>query len=194
MDKITIFKEEILRIIEGSRVPEDPLHARDTLEWLRRLSPDPDQSLEIAALGHDIERALEGRKVRREEFANYEEFKAAHALNSAQILTELMRKLQLEEGLIQEVFLLVRHHESGGGKKVELLREADTLSFFHTNLPLYSARNSWEETRRRCLWGYRKLSARGREIVLTFNYDEERLNRLIRELSLDFYSGQLYKK
>ena len=34
----------------------------------RELKPDADDALKIAALGHDIERAIEERKVRREDY------------------------------------------------------------------------------------------------------------------------------
>ncbi len=37
-------------------MPEDPRHAENTLDWLLKLKPDADEALQIAALGHDIER------------------------------------------------------------------------------------------------------------------------------------------
>ena len=55
-------------IIKKSQVPEDPIHSKNTLEWLLKLKPDADDALKIAALGHDIERAIAERKVRREDF------------------------------------------------------------------------------------------------------------------------------
>ena len=55
----------IAEVIAGSTVPEDPEHSRNTLEWLLRLDPKADAALRIAALGHDIDRAVEERKVRR---------------------------------------------------------------------------------------------------------------------------------
>ena len=47
--------------------------------------------MRLAALGHDIERAVESKKVRPSDFSNYDEFKAAHAANSAKILGETER-------------------------------------------------------------------------------------------------------
>jgi hypothetical protein len=72
--------------VAGSSVPEDRRHAENTLDWLLMLKPDADEALQIAALGHDIERALEARKVKRADFPDYDRFKAAHARNSAEIL------------------------------------------------------------------------------------------------------------
>jgi hypothetical protein len=75
MDNIDYLKRKIEEIIKKSPVSEDPIHSKNTLEWLLKLKPDADEALKIAALGHDIERAIEERKVRREDYKNYDEFK-----------------------------------------------------------------------------------------------------------------------
>ncbi len=67
-------KERIEKIISGSAVPEDSIHSKNTLEWLTKISPIVDEALEIAALGHDIERAIEGRKVKQSDYSSYHEF------------------------------------------------------------------------------------------------------------------------
>ncbi len=64
MDSVECTKQKIRAIIAGSEVPEDPLHAENTLAWLLKLKPESDKTLQVAALGHDIERALEIRKVK----------------------------------------------------------------------------------------------------------------------------------
>lgn len=53
-----------------------------------------DETLLIAALGHDIERAMEDKKVRRGQYDDFDDFKAAHAENSARILRRLWRVLK----------------------------------------------------------------------------------------------------
>jgi len=181
MDALECIKRRIEETIARSRVPEDPLHARNTLEWLLKLKLDADLALQIAALGHDIERAMEERKVRRENFSDYEEFKKAHALNSARILKEIMEECGADEDLINDVVDLVKKHEWGGDERAGLLMIADTLSFFEVNLPLYFQRNSLEETKRRFLWGYRKLPEELKRVVKKFRYKDEKLNRLVRE-------------
>ena len=90
MPSLARAERRIAEVIAGSDVPEDPLHSRNTLEWLLRLDPRADPALRIAALGHDIERAVEARKVRRGDFADYDAFKAAHARNSAAMLRGIL--------------------------------------------------------------------------------------------------------
>jgi len=180
MDSIACLKEKIYGIIEKSLVPEDPIHAINTLEWLLQLKPDADEPLKIAALGHDIERAIKERKVRRKDYKSYEEFKEAHALNSAQILLEIMKGCNLNKELPEDIFFLVRHHESGGGSRVDVLRDSDSISFFQVNLPYYFIRNGVEETKRRCLWGYKKLPHNLKGIVAGFDYQDKELESLVR--------------
>lgn len=138
--------------------------------------------MEIAALGHDIERAIEERKVRREACKKYDEFKRAHALNSARIITEIMERCEIEKAVIEDVFNLVSQHETGGGDRSNLLGNADTISFFDVNLPLYFTRNTREEVVRRCLWGYRRLAPNLRHFLNRFNYENKEIEVLLKEV------------
>jgi choline kinase/phosphatidylglycerophosphate synthase len=79
-------KNDILQILSYSAIPEDYEHAFNVLKWVHRLKPDADFPLRIASLGHDIERALPGQKVQRMNFSAYDDFKRAHAENSAKIV------------------------------------------------------------------------------------------------------------
>ncbi len=74
MASIDCAKQNIRAIISGSSVPEDPIHAENTLEWLLKLDPAADQALQIAAFAHDIDRAVEAQKVRRADFSDYNGF------------------------------------------------------------------------------------------------------------------------
>jgi len=181
MDSINCTKHRIRAIIARSRVPEDPRHAENTLEWLLRLKPDADKALQIAALGHDIDRAIEARKVQRADFADYDTFKATHARNSGLILKEIMEACGVAPDIEEQVYRLVCCHEVGGDPRADLLKDADGISYFDVNLPLYYERNGWEETKRRCVWGYRRLSARMRQVAENMSYDDQELTALLKE-------------
>ena len=45
MDKIDRVKKKIEEIIKKSSVPEDPIHSKNTLQWLLKLKPDADEAL-----------------------------------------------------------------------------------------------------------------------------------------------------
>ena len=182
MRSIDCVKKEIETIIAESLVPEDPIHSKNTLEWLLRLKPDADETLKIAALGHDIDRAVKERKIRRADFDDFDEFKAAHARNSADILREVMVGCGIETDMVEEVCRLVRLHEVGSDLRADLLKDADGISYFEVNLPLYFERNGWDETKRRSVWGYRRLSDRMKQVAVGLNYENEDLNRLLRDV------------
>ena len=182
MDSIDCAKQRIREIIAGSRVPEDPRHAENTLKWLFRLEPKVDQALQIAALAHDIDRAVETRKVRRSDFNDYDAFKAAHARNGAAILRAILQKCGVNGSVTEEACRLVTLHEVGGDPHCDLLKDVDSISYFEVNMPMYYQREGWEETKRRCSWGYRRLSWRMNKIARRITYEDEVLTRLLKEV------------
>ncbi len=180
MDNVNCAKQKIRAVIAGSRVPEDPRHADNTLEWLLRLEPDADQALQLAALAHDIDRADDVTKVKRANFDDYDAFKAAHARNGAEILRSILIRCDVEGNVVDEACRLVEVHEVGGDPRSDLLKDADSISYFDVNLPLYYQREGWAETQRRSLWGYRRLTQRAQEIVKGIEYEEEDLISLMK--------------
>jgi hypothetical protein len=162
-------------------VPEDPRHAENVLEWLLKLDPKAGHALQIAALAHDIDRAVEARKVRRSDYTDYDTFKTAHARNGAKILRAILDECGVAESTADEACRLVTLHEVGGDPRSDLLKDADSISFFETNMPLYYQRHGWEETKRRCIWGYRRLSARMKRIAQSMTYEQKVLTRLLKE-------------
>ncbi|HEY9280503.1 MAG TPA: DUF4202 family protein [Eoetvoesiella sp.] len=167
-------------ILATSPVPEDPGHAENTLQWLLRLAPNADDALRLAALAHDIERARPSR-LRREQFDDYDAFKAQHAETGARIASEILTESGIEPALRIEVCRLISRHEIGGDPRSDLLKDADSLSYFDHNLPLYFAREGWEETLRRARWGYQRLSMRARDHYDDIRHENPALQRLIAE-------------
>ena len=181
MNSIENAKGKIREVIAASKVPEDPGHADNTLAWLFKLDPKTDPAMQIAALAHDIDRAVEARKVRRSDFDDYDVFKAAHAQNGAKILREILDDCQVAKDITDEACRLVTLHEVGGDSRSDLLKDVDSISYFDVNMPLYFQRKGWDETKRRCVWGYRRLSSQGKEIVKGITYEKQALTRLLSE-------------
>jgi len=180
MNSIDRVKSSIEATISGSSVPEDPVHSKNTLQWLLKLQPDADEALQIAALGHDIERAIDECKVRREDFEEYDRFKAAHARHSAEILKKIMLDCGVDETLSEQVYELVRRHEVGGDERSDLLKDADSISYFEVNLSHYYKRHGWDETQRRCQWGYKRLSEKVKTLAAELTFENDELRALMR--------------
>jgi len=179
MKNLVCLKKKIEDIIKKSSVPEDPIHSKNTLKWVLKLKPNADEALKIAALGHDIERAIEKRKIKRRDYKTYDTFKDAHALNSAKIIAEIMKDCKINQELTDDVQFLVRQHERGGDNRINVLRDSDTISFFDVNLQFYFKRNDEKETKKRWLWGYNKLSSNLKSIVAEFKYRDKKLKSLV---------------
>lgn len=84
----------------------------------------------------------------RANFSDYDAFKQAHAENSAEILRELLVRFALDPETVARILFLVRHHEFSHAEDAdaEILKDADSLSFFETNLVLYYEREEPEGT------------------------------------------------
>jgi len=177
-------EEEITGIISSSDVPEDYAHALNVREWVLRLKPDADWALQIAALGHDLERAIPRRKARRSQSSSFDDFKTAHARNSALIVKEILDKYPLERKTRNRILFLIKNHEFSDSQDSDLvvLKDADSLSFFEVNLPLYAQRHSQSEVLFRMRWGFQKLSKKAKETVRNFIYEDERLNRFLKQI------------
>ncbi len=174
-------ESEIETIISQSHVPEDSI-SQNTREWVLGLKPEADMALQIAALGHDIERSIEERKIKRANFTDYDEFKKAHSQNSATILQEILLDHDVNQDFIDKVVHLVLLHEFGGTPEANILKYADSISFFDVNLPFYFQRNSERETVFRMKWGYKRLSKVAKSIVRNFSYDNIELEALFNEI------------
>ncbi len=182
-------KNYLLDIISNSPIPEDLPHAKNTLHWLLKIYPKADISLKISAIGHDIERAIPER-IKRENYNNYDEFKKAHALRSAKILKNILLNFNLSDNIIQNIFNIVKNHEHGGDFYSNILKEADSLSFFDVNIKYLYEREGYEKTLERAIWGYKRLSDFGKEFLRNIEYKNKYLN-LIKEkiLEMEFKNG-----
>jgi len=157
MSNIEYANQKILQLIAKSNLPEDLPHAKNILKWLLRLKPEADESLRLAALAHDIDRAGEHTKVKRSDFIDYSSFKVAHAQHSAEILQLILEECKVEKSVVEESCRLVLLHEVGGDDRSDLLMYADSISFFDVNLPHYFRREGWKETLRRAVWGLKRI-------------------------------------
>jgi len=181
MSPLESAKHAIREIIARSLIPEDPMHAENTLQWVLKLKPNADEALQIAALAHDIDRASKN-KVQRADFGDYDDFKAAHAKNSAHILRKILEKHNLPTAMVKKACHLVLCHEIGGDKEADLLKDADSIAYFDYNLPFYFKREGWEETMRRCRWGYKRLSPKMKKTLLTLKHTDPEINMLLKEM------------
>lgn len=184
MDKIQEIEKEIKKIISKSKVKIDLKHALSTQIWLVRLKPDVSDYLKVAALGHDIERALDKNydAKRKNKFDNYIEHKKLHSQKSSEFMIKLLMKHNFDKDFIKKVSNVVLKHEFGGDRDSNLLLNADSLSFFDINLPNYYEVNGEVNTRKKINFMFDRMSKKGQELVKkSFKYEDETLNKIFLE-------------
>lgn len=68
-------------------------------------------------------------------------------------------------------------HETGDDERSDLIKDADGISYFEVNLPLYFEREGWKEAKQRSIWGYLRLSTKAKETVESMTYKNEALTQ-----------------
>jgi hypothetical protein len=158
-------KRKISEIVARSTTPEDPVHSEKTLEWLLKLRPDADEILQLAALGHDVERARPDRLI-ESQFKIYDEFKAAHAKKGGEIIAQILQGFGYSNADVARAQKLVTEHEfSSSDQDVQVLSDADSISYFDYNIHFFVKRHTAEEIRDKIRFMYQRASLRARKEI-----------------------------
>lgn len=162
-------EKEIANFISHSDLAEDPKHSIITKKWVLAMYPKAPYYLQIAALAHDIERGSPNR-LNSEQFSNYNIYKKKHSEIGAKIIGELLKKHNYGAVFVRKVSELVRLHEFGGSREADMLRDADTISFFEYNIYFHYRTHRPEQTFEKAKWMYRRASRRVQGFVRTIPY------------------------
>ncbi|MCD6477556.1 MAG: DUF4202 family protein [Candidatus Aenigmarchaeota archaeon] len=129
--------EKVREFVTKSCEDDEVKHLERTLYWIKELKSCANEALKIAALTHDIDRCLKNegcaddfKKVRHSPNSKYY---MEHQKKSARIVSNFLENINADENLIKEVTFLIEHHESGGTPEADVLKDADSLSFFENN-------------------------------------------------------------
>lgn len=143
-------------------------HALDVWQWVLRLNPDASGALQVAALFHDVERLASETDARVEHAAeNYLSFKQKHAQVGAEMLRECLAGCELPDELIERAAALVsRHEQPGDDPELNLLNDADALSFFALNSTGYLHYFGAEQTANKVDYTVARMSPHARELLV----------------------------
>jgi len=173
----------IKEILKKSPLEEDVIHAELVLKWVLELKNDADEALQIAAIAHDIDRAIS--KITESDLKNsidgYVEYKKQHAIRSSKFIVEILEEYKYPSEFINKVSKLVEYHEVGGDPESDILRDADSLAYFEYNIPSYLKRNGEEKTKRKISFMYQRASDKVKERIKAMEYQDKLLDKLIKE-------------
>lgn len=170
----------IKKIISGSIVKEDLVHSKLVHQNVLCLNPKASEALQIAALAHDIDRGIKEKRIKREDYKNYNKYKHDHALQSAKIISEILVKIGYNDNFIKKVKILVEQHEIGRKGNVKILKEADSISFFQYNFPYYLKTHTKEQTKDKIRFMYNRLSYKAKGEIKKIKLSDK-LNKLFLE-------------
>jgi hypothetical protein len=113
-------------------------HFERTLYWIKQLKPDADLALQISAYSHDIQRAFANEESLKKVENSDNGFKDETMLKEHQEGGgDIMYKFLIEHGQTEELAEKVKHliskHEIGGDEEQNLLKDADSVSYFECN-------------------------------------------------------------
>ncbi|MFA6533992.1 MAG: DUF4202 family protein [Patescibacteria group bacterium] len=180
MNKFDFVLEEIKTITKNAADKTEYNHSQSVWQWVLKLKPEADIALQIAALGHDIDRSLEDYRKMKVRFVTYEEYKKEHALLSAKITCDILKKHNFDEATINRVRLLIENHEIGGEGDVEILMAADSLTFFN-NLSHYRQTHTHDETTDKIKFMYNRLNDKAKSMVNQIDFKNIESAKLLRE-------------
>ena len=179
MEKFNLVFEEISKITKNAMDKTEYGHSQSVWQWVLKLKPDADIALQIAALGHDIDRSFEDFRKVKSKYATYDEYKKAHALLSAKIICDILIKHNFDRKTIDKVKYLIENHEIGGEGDVAILTEADSITFFN-NLSHYREMHTEKETIDKIKFMYKRLSDKAKKLVKQIRIKDPELFGLVK--------------
>ena len=113
-------------------------HLLRTEDWVLALDPDASERLRLAAVLHDIERAIPAPGTSWDSARDWDSpvYNRWHQDRSAEIAGGWLREHGASEDLVDGVERLIRVHEDGGWPEADVLQAADSLSFLEILAPL----------------------------------------------------------
>jgi len=117
-------------------------HLKRTVYWVLQLKSDADEALLISAIAHDIERVFRNpnyiEELKKSERGFRDEGRINHHQEEgAEIIANFLKSQEANKELIERVKMLVSKHEVGGNDEQNLLKDADSMSFFENNVEYF---------------------------------------------------------
>jgi hypothetical protein len=161
-------------------------HFIRTAYWVKQLRPDADEALLVSAVAHDIERGFITERSYSNNKSNIkgfrdEEYLSYHQEEGARIITNYLQQIGADTDFIERVKMLVSKHEVGGNDDQNLLKDADSISFFENNIDHFLTNKVLEsgtdKVNEKFKWMYERItSPKAKEIVK--DWYEDAITRL----------------
>lgn len=148
-------------------------HLLKTVEFIKLFKPDADEAMLIAAMAHDIERGSKGKqpseKIKKQGFKDENHLKY-HQEEGARIAAKFLKSINADNDMVERVVMLISKHEVGGNADQNLLKNADSMSFFETNVEYFVSKKvheyGYEKVKEKLDWMFNRITQdRAKELV-----------------------------
>lgn len=175
-DKIQELEQKLKKIMYPTK---ELAHGEDTLEWLLKIDPQAEWQIKIAALAHDIERAVPDipdmtpPKHIRAEQESYDTYKQHHAKRSAIIVKHIMSVFGFEQSDIDRISNAIEKHEVGGDADSDLVRDADSIRWFDLGHENYIDKYGLDGAKEKGWWMYKRATEKTKKLIDSLKYNQE---------------------
>lgn len=165
--------------------PQGIKHFLRTVYWMKELYPQADEAMQIAAVTHDIERAFRKNdvieKIKNLGYASVEMLRP-HEERGAEIIATFLQEQGADSKLIDKVKMLVSRHEEGGNNEQNILKDADSMSYFENQIDHFLTVNikkdGKEKIKQKFDWMFDRITSEKAKQIARPMYEQaiERLN------------------
>lgn len=161
-------------------------HFERTIYWTVQLKHDADLAMQIAAYAHDIERSFVNAEKSKKLEESADGFKdegilQSHQEEGAKVIYEYLVNHGQSIKLAEKVKHLISKHEVGGDEEQNILKDADSISYFECNAegfiakfkPLYGI----EKVKSKLIWMFERITSDKAKKIAEPMY-KEALNKL----------------
>lgn len=199
-EHIKLLENKIIEILKPTK--KELEHGLETVKWLDILYPNSRWEIRIAALAHDIERAVPDipnmtpPKIHKIGEEDYEVWKRRHAQRSAAIMEHLMKIYLFEESAVQRVIKAISAHDNISDKNkssddlyvptyadkikdshfaigAHAVSDADSARFFDSGLPNYIEAFGIESAKIKARDMYKRCTNKTKEVIMKLEFNKE---------------------
>ncbi len=161
-------------VVDGVERPKEQTHAEMMTAWVQRLDPDADDAQLLAARAHHLRRWAIPRADYPEGRAGYLRWRTVQKKQHADDVAGLLAAAGYDEATVGRVQSIIRKEGLGrGDEAVQVHEDALCMVFLETQFDELIEKLGHERSVEVVMKTLTKMSARGREVVLTLPLSPE---------------------
>ena len=98
----------------------------------------------------------------------------------------MLKKHDLERNFINKVKFLIESHETGGSEEADILKKADSLTFFSFDIYYYLKSRGVKKTKDKISYMYKRLPVKARRLVSQVKFKDKTVESLFREVAANY--------